>query len=217
MIKLVNTGEEEYMIRIIRINSLKHSHICAIIGTLKTEGGRVMAQRKTANNKKGPSQVRRAVPKNAGIYFNDTTKKYDVKYNYKVYDPDTGKNKYKQKWKYNLRSLEEAKMALADLRSGGIPVDDKEITLEGIYKVWLKKAEAGDLSVNSIRHTESQLKIIYEFLPKETKLKNITGAVYDDLFSKLRAKELDKGGHYSEETLHSVDSCLHKLMKLAWK
>ena len=171
----------------------------------------------TTQKTKSPSQKRKAVDKYAGIYFNETTQRYDVKYNYKVYDPDTGKNKYKQKWKYNLRSLEEAKSALAGLRNGGIPVDDKEITLEGIYKVWLKKAEAGDLSVNSIRNTESQLKIIYEFLPKETKLKNITGTVYDDLFAKLRAKELDKGGHYSEETLHSVDSCLHKLMKLAWK
>lgn len=54
-------------------------------------------------------QVKRTKTKYPNIYYNENTKLYDVKYNYKVYDPLTQKNKYKAKWKYNLSSLAEAR------------------------------------------------------------------------------------------------------------
>ncbi|MCI9306335.1 MAG: hypothetical protein HFI28_07640, partial [Lachnospiraceae bacterium] len=50
-------------------------------------------------------QAKRTKTKYPNIYYNENTKLYDVKYNYKVYDPLTQKNKYKAKWKYNLSSL----------------------------------------------------------------------------------------------------------------
>ncbi len=175
-----------------------------------------MAQRKT-EKRKATSQVRKAVDGYKGIYFNETTKKYDVKNNFKVYDPQTGKNTYKQKWSYNHRTLEDAKNALAMLRNNGVKPVDKEITLDGIHQIWIVYVQSEGMSEKTIKNTENQLKIIYEFLPKDTKLKNITEDVYDKLFVMLRAKELSNGNHYSEETLHSLNACLHKLLKLAWR
>ena len=54
------------------------------------------------------------------IYFNEDTKKYDVKYNFRVYDPLTKKNKSKSKWIYNQRTIGEAKKALADMQTGKV-------------------------------------------------------------------------------------------------
>ena len=39
----------------------------------------------------------RTKTKYKSIYYNNTTKKYDVKYNYKEYSIETGKNVYKSK------------------------------------------------------------------------------------------------------------------------
>ena len=58
-------------------------------------------------------QVRRTKTKYKNIYYNESTKRYDVKYNFKEYDPITQKNRYKAKWKYNLRTISEAKEELA--------------------------------------------------------------------------------------------------------
>ena len=52
------------------------------------------------------------------IYYNEGTKKYDVKYNYKEYDPILQKNKYKSQWVYNCMSIAEAKEALAKSDGG---------------------------------------------------------------------------------------------------
>ena len=40
-------------------------------------------------------KVKRSKTKYTSIYFNENTKKYDVKYNFKEYDVKTGKNKYR--------------------------------------------------------------------------------------------------------------------------
>ena len=78
---------------------------------------------------------KRTKTKYASIYFNEDTKKYDVKYNYKEYDPKTRKNKYKAKWVYNLMTVTEAKQELAKLQTGAVKADDQEITLEGAYEL----------------------------------------------------------------------------------
>ena len=156
-------------------------------------------------------KVKREKTKIPSIYFNKATGLYDVKYNYTEYDPLQKKNVYKSKWKYNLRTMSEAKETLARLQTGAEKTADKDITLAGIYQVWLKEAEANGYSVVTVRNTEQQLRMIYQFIPQETKLKNITGDVYTDLIAKARAKK------YSEETLHNINACFRKLMKLAWK
>ena len=38
------------------------------------------------------SKVKRIKTKHTGIYFNESTKRYDVKFNFKVYNPKTQKN-----------------------------------------------------------------------------------------------------------------------------
>ena len=54
-------------------------------------------------------KVKRSKTNYTSIYFNESTKKYDVKYNFKEYDVKTGKNKYRAKWAYNLNTIAEAK------------------------------------------------------------------------------------------------------------
>ena len=39
-------------------------------------------------------KVKRTKTKYANIYLNENTKKYDIKYNYKVYNTDTKRNDY---------------------------------------------------------------------------------------------------------------------------
>lgn len=145
------------------------------------------------------------------IYFNNQTRKYDIKYNYKEYNPLTQKNNYKSKWKYNLLTLTEAKKELAKLQSGEIIEEPKEITLKGIYEVWEREAISNNYSIVTIRNTQQQLKMIYQFLPPETKLKNITEETYNFLIASCRNK------NYSEETLHNINACFRKLIKLAYR
>ena len=156
-------------------------------------------------------KVVREKTKIPSIYFNKSTGKYDVKYNYKEYDPIKGKNVYKAKWKYNLRTMSEAKEVLAKFQTGAEKIADKDITLEGIHQVWLKEAEANGFSVVTIRNTEQQMRMIYQYIPPETKLKNITGEIYTDLIAKCRRKG------YSEESLHNINACFRKMCRLAWE
>lgn len=115
-------------------------------------------------------QVKRTKTKYPNIYYNENTKLYDVKYNYKVYDPLTQKNKYKAKWKYNLSSLAEARGELAKLQTGTNKAEDKDITLQGVFDLWKNKAGGQNFSPVTIRNTEQQMKMIYQFLPKETNI-----------------------------------------------
>lgn len=155
---------------------------------------------------------KRTKTKYKSIYFNEDTKKYDVKYNYKEYDPLKQKNIYKAKWIYNLRTLTEARAELAKFQTGENKTgEDKDLTLEGIYEVWKMEAKASGYSPVTERNTEQQIRMIYQFIPKETKLKNITADVYTELIAKCRQKG------YAEETLHNINACFRKLMKLAWK
>lgn len=156
-------------------------------------------------------KVKRSRTKDRNIYKNEKTGKYDVKYNYKEYDPLTQKNIYRSKWVYGCNGVTEARKALANLQSGETVPQDKEITLKGIYEAWKLKATAADCAEATFRNTEQQMKMIYQFLPPETKLKNITEDTYDYLITKCR----EKG--YSEETLHNINACFRKMMKLAYQ
>lgn len=156
-------------------------------------------------------QAKRTKTKYPNIYYNENTKLYDVKYNYKVYDPLTQKNKYKAKWKYNLSSLTEARGELAKLQTGTNKAEDKDITLQGVFDLWKNKAGGQNFSPVTIRNTEQQMKMIYQFLPAETKLKDIT----EDVYYKLSADCRNHG--YSEETLHSINATFRKMINLAYK
>ena len=86
------------------------------------------------------------------IYYNEGTKKYDVKYNYKEYDPILQKNKYKSQWVYNCLSLNEAKEALAKLQIGITKTEDKDITLASAFELWKNKAitqQFSEMTINS--------------------------------------------------------------------
>lgn len=156
-------------------------------------------------------KVIRNKTKYPNVYFNEATKKYDVKYNYKVYDIKTKKNKYKSKWVYNINTITEARMSLAELQSQGLKNDDKDITLEGALELWKLKAVAQDYSIVSQRNTEQQYNMIIQFLDKNTKIKDIDEDTYYTFFSKCR----EYG--YSDETLHSINSCFRKLINLTYK
>lgn len=155
--------------------------------------------------------VKRTKTKYAGIYFNESTKKYDIKYNYKVYSPVKQKNEYKQKWKYGISTVTEAKIELAKLQSGGIAAEDKDITLEGAHQLWLVKADNQNFSPKSVKNTASHLKMLYQFIPRETRMKDITEGVYEKVMSDVR-----KHG-YSEETIYNINATFRKLIRLCYK
>ena len=62
------------------------------------------------------------------IYYNNVTEKYDIKYNYKIYNSAKQKNEYKAKWKYGIASIAEAKVELDILKRGGYKPENESIT-----------------------------------------------------------------------------------------
>lgn len=156
-------------------------------------------------------KVKRTKTKYTGVYFNENTKKYDVKYNYKVYNPLKQKNDYKAKWVYNLNTVTEARAELAKLQTGGVKEQDKDITLKGAYELWLIKAKATPLSPVTIGNTKTYMSMIYQFLPADTKLKDITEEVYYKFCADIREHQ------YAEETLYSLNSTFRKMINLAYK
>lgn len=157
------------------------------------------------------SKVKRTKTKHTGVYFNESTKKYDVKFNFKVYNPKTQKNDYKAKWIYNLATITEAKQALANLKTGQVKAEDKDITLEGAYALWEIKAKAQDFSPVTISNTSDHMKMIYQFLPASTKLKDIDEDVYTKFCADIRAHG------YADETLRSINATFRKLINLTYK
>lgn len=155
--------------------------------------------------------VKRSKTKYKSVYFNENTKKYDVKYNFKEYDPKTEKNRYRAKWVYNINTLTEARQELAKLQAGGIVEDSKDITLKGVYELWLIKAKSQDFSPVTIKNTERNMAMIYQFLPADTKLKNIDETVYQKFCADMREH------NYSDETLRLLNSTFRKMINLAYK
>lgn len=157
------------------------------------------------------AKVIRTKTKYTNVYFNESTKKYDIKYNYKVYDAVKQKNVYKQKWKYNIPTLTEARQELALLQAGGVKNDDKDITLQGIFDLWKKQAEATGKSDITVRNTTQQFNMLTKHISKDYKLKDITDDVYYQTFVSI------KDNQYSDETIHSINACFRKLVNLAYK
>ena len=156
-------------------------------------------------------KVKRTKTKNTNIYLNENTGKYDVKYNYKVYNPNIQKNVYKAKWVYNLSTVAEAKSELAKLQIGTNKAEDKEITLQGAWELWKITAKAKNYSQTTMRNTEQQFNMLVQFISKETKIKDITEDLYLLTFGKLR----EHG--YSEESLHSINATFRKLINLSYR
>lgn len=75
------------------------------------------------------SKNKRLKTKYPKIYFNTNTGKYDVIYNYKIYDPLTSKNKYKAQWRYNIATSAIVREELAKIQTGIDKLADKDITL----------------------------------------------------------------------------------------
>ena len=158
-------------------------------------------------------KVKRTKTKHTGIYFNENTQKYDIKYNYTVYNTETQKNEYKQKWKYGISSVKEAKAELLKFQNGDESgkAKDNEITLEGAYQLWRTRAENQNFSPKSVKNTGAHLKMLYQFIPKETKMEDITEDMYEKVMNDAK-----KHG-YSEETIHNINATFRKLIRLCYK
>jgi len=156
-------------------------------------------------------KVKQTKTKHTGIYFNENTQKYDIKYNYTVYNPEKQKNEYKQKWKYGISSVKEAKAELLKLQNGNEAdkTKDSEITLEGAYQLWRTRTENQNFSPKSFKNTSTHLKMLYQFIPKETKMQDITEEMYEKIMNDLKKHD------YIEETIHNmqVPSDLQMLKK----
>ncbi len=145
------------------------------------------------------------------IYYNEKKKCYDVKNNYSVFNPVTQQTEYKQEWIRGLKTVAEAKQALADARSKKEKPEEKDITLEGAYELWKVKAAASNYSPNSLKNTKEHMNAIFKHLDKHTLIKNINEDVYYQLFTDLRAEK------YSEETIHSLNATFRKVINLAYR
>ena len=167
---------------------------------IKNRGDFTMASKSVRQKTKYPN-----------IYFNQKTKKYDVKYNFKEYDIGTGRNRYRSKWTYNLPTIAEAQAELARLRTEGKKTGDKEITLKGGFEKWKEKAIRQNYSPVTIENTENFMKIIYRFVPETTKMKNINEDVYYQFCGDIRS------AGYSQETLASLNATFRKVINCVFK
>lgn len=150
--------------------------------------------------------------KTPGIYYNNDTGKYDVKYNYKSYDPVSKKNKYHSKWKTGINTINEAKKVLYEFSNKKDELKDKDITLKGALDLWKLKANAQNYSPSSLKNTNESFKMMTKYIDENTKIKDITEDTYLKLFDDLRNKQ-----KYSEETLHTINATFRKLINLVYK
>ena len=155
-------------------------------------------------------KVKRTKTKHPGIYYNESTYRYDVKYNYTEYDVLQGKNVYKSKWVYGLPLLKDAQAALADMKANGVKEKETELTFGGALELWKREAVADNLSPITIRNTEQHFLALSKYLPAMVKMKDITIEMYKDTLNKCRADG------YSEESLHSYNATFRKLINIAY-
>jgi len=146
-----------------------------------------------------------------GVYLNQQTENYDIKYNYTEYDPISNQKKHRSKWIYGIHSYRDAVKSLANMKIGKASECFEDITLEKSLELWMNKATANNYSQASIRNTKQQYNMITKFWTPEAKLKCITEDNYLELISKCRAYG------YSEETVYNINACLRKLVKLAYR
>lgn len=147
-----------------------------------------------------------------GVYLNETTKKYDIKYNFTVYDPIQQKNVHKAKWVYNIPNIVEARQKLAIMQAGGVKEESKDVTLQGAFDLWKQNLIATkDGSPVTIDNTEQHLRMISQFIPLSTKMKDITEDVYIQFCADIRQHG------YADETLRSLNATMRKLINLCYK
>lgn len=153
----------------------------------------------------------RTTTKQPGVYLNQQTGNYDVKYSYTEYDPVTNQNRYRAKWICGISSYRAAVQKLTDMKNEKSVEIMEDITLEKALGLWMNKAHANNYTQASIRNTKQQYKMIIKFWSPEAKIKYITEDAYLELISKCRAYG------YSEETVYNINACLRKLVKLAYR
>lgn len=165
-----------------------------------------------AKNKcKSTTKASRFKTKQPGVYRNEATKKYDVKYCYSVIDPMTSKKKYKQKWVYGINSYAEAVRMLHKMKGDKFKPSNKEFTLKDAYELWAEKAVASNFSPMTLRNTSQQFNMIKKFWSEDTPVVVITEENYFRLIADCR----EYG--YSEETVWNINACLRKLINIAYK
>ena len=162
------------------------------------------------SNAKTTIQKRKRTGKRC-IYYNESTGKYDVKFNYTTKNTTTGASSYHSCWKYNLPSLAEAEQALLVLKQAKTPLPNSVPCLADAYALWEKNAIVKNLSPVSIRNTQNTLKRIYPFVPMDTPLNEITEDNWCTLIAGARA------AGYSEETIRDINATFRKLLSLAYK
>ena len=146
-----------------------------------------------------------------GVYKNQRTGKYDIKYHYRSYDPLTGEKTYEQEWTYGIHSYTEAVKLLSRKKVRQAKINGTACTLQEAYEVWEEKAVANNFSPVTIRNTKSQLSMIKRFWSLDLPIVCITERMYLQLITNCR-----KYG-YSEETIYNINGCLRKLITIAYK
>ncbi|MBQ8946108.1 MAG: site-specific integrase [Lachnospiraceae bacterium] len=152
-----------------------------------------------------------------GIYLNEKTEKYDVKYNYTVVID--GKTSYRSKWKCGVPTLSDGIRALSELKSsveGTVPATSTKpqaepVTLKRACELWENKAKAQNLSPITIKNTWEHFKMITQIIPEDTLVAEIDEEKYYDFAAKARGKG------YSEETIMVINGALRKLINLCYK
>ena len=155
---------------------------------------------------KGMARKRREKTRYTGIYKQTGNNLYDVKYNFKEIDETTGETKYKAKWVYSIESLDLAKKTLLQLQTASY--DDGKITFGEAYDLWLAKARIANYTDLAIKNTGEHIRMIYNFISPDFKLRNVDYSLYSGFIEKCRAEKA-----YSEYTV----SNLRKLIALAWR
>lgn len=154
--------------------------------------------------------VRKAT-KCPGVYKNCETGKYDVKHCFTEVDPYTNKKVHRQKWVYGIKTYTEAKEQKAKIDGKGFRHAKEGCSLLTAMELWNEKAEASKYSVITIRNTSQQFKMICKFWAPDLLIDNIT----EEQYLKLIAACREYG--YSEDTLYNINSCLRKIIHLAYK
>ncbi len=151
---------------------------------------------------------RREKTRYTGIYKQTGSNLYDVKYNFKEIDETTGETKYKAKWVYSIESLDLAKKTLLQLQTANY--DDGEITGGEAYELWLAKARIENYTDVAIKNTGEHLRMIYNFIYPDFKLRNVDYSLYSSFIEKCRAEKV-----YSEYTVSNLNKTFRKLITLA--
>lgn len=153
----------------------------------------------------------RRVPTEYQCIYRQTDKDlYDVRYNYKELNEDTGKNEYKTKWVYGVKSIELAKKTLLQLQTS--TYDDGEITLQEAYELWLAKARIEGYTDVAVKNTGEHIRMIYTVLSPDLKLRDVDFSLYSSFIERCRVES-----GYSEYTLSNLNKTFRKLITLAYK